>query len=219
VKSVVRNAQMIAVVVVATVGLFGISQLLSRETVSGGLCIGSTESAFQKWFAFGWPLPMASIATPACVAGPVLRVDWYVAGILFNALTFGVFGVLVWFVLLAVRGGGAVTFSRKYILIALGLLVVVLVPSGLYDEQLSCLALGGSWERRHFLTGEFYHCRIWYPDRGDSCQSSVECIGGCTVPWHRIYLEGEQAIGECRANNDPGCIYFIENQVYQYCED
>ena len=69
------------------------------------------------------------------------------------------------------------------------------------DER-ACAAYGGDWIPQGLLgeTG----CVFTYPDAGQSCTSSDQCLGGCVVD------DPTQTTGQCKETDSPfGCWTFL----------
>lgn len=81
------------------------------------------------------------------------------------------------------------------------------------EERAACEAAGGRISREGMLGWE--HCVQTYPDAGDACSGSDDCLGTCRHSGEQLEL-GTAAQGTCQIEDVPfGCYAEIEGGKVQ----
>jgi hypothetical protein len=108
------------------------------------------------------------------------------------------------------------TSARYRVVFILSFALLAVISSLNLAPYISCKLEGDEWVRGGLA--QAYHCVHEYPDGGQVCTSSDQCLGGCMVyDW-----PGEEPpqSGTCKPNNSPfGCRASIENWQIFVCAD
>jgi hypothetical protein len=131
---------------------------------------------------------------------------------------------LMFFILLGIAWLIVIILSPKlrrskrnhWVLVPLMLFLAIMVFHHVIP-QASCTISGGAWLGDGVL-GQAWYCRYTYPDGGQACESSDECLGGCIVTdWP---TNEPSKTGICKSTTSPfGCYASIEHQALFVCSD
>ena len=101
---------------------------------------------------------------------------------------------------------------QQYVVAAFILMFGVLGIQWLYPRA-SCAVIGGSWVRDG-MAGQAQYCLHSYPDTGNPCQTSEDCMGRCLAATNSSSeITGIPTAGVCAPDNRVfGCFEIFENQ-------